>query len=87
MGNKNSGRRPNETVIRQNLINILDQVDPSKDRKRMMNVLHQLVEKAEGGDLNAIRDIIDRVDGKPKQSSETNLNVAGSLELTKRVIR
>jgi len=59
-----SGRKPNELVVRQNLVNILDEIDPSTDRKRMINILHKLVEAAEEGKMDAIKEVFDRVDGK-----------------------
>lgn len=76
-----SGRKANEQVIRQNLLIILDQVDPSTERKRMLNILHKLVEAAEDGKQDAINCILDRVDGKPAQ---TNLGggANGEFEFT-----
>ncbi len=69
-GNANSGRKKNEAVIRQNLVNILDELDPSTDRKRMLTILYKLVENAEQGKMDAINAIMDRVDGKPKSITE-----------------
>ena len=69
-----SGRRANEAVIRQNLLIILDQLDPTTDRKRMLNILHKLVEAAEEGKLDAIKEIFDRVDGRPTQSADLTSN-------------
>ena len=65
-----SGRKPNEAIMRQNLLNILDELDAVTGRKRMLNILRELVRAGESGDLGAINAILDRVDGKPKQVSE-----------------
>lgn len=84
-GNKNSGRKANEAVIRQNLLNILDEVDPSSDRKRMMKILYKLVECAEDGKMDAINAIMDRVDGKPKQVSEHSGPDGGDIPVSIKV--
>ena len=86
-GNANSGRKANETVIRQNLINILDEVDPSSGRKRMMNILHKLVESAEDGKMDAIKEIADRVDGKPTQPTDNKHSLKGTLKIVNEIVR
>lgn len=68
MGNKNSGRRKNEQPMRHALLQILDQIDATKQRKRMFNVLHKLVESGEEGNMAAIIAILERVDGKVPQA-------------------
>lgn len=65
-----SGRKANEAVIRQNLLIALDELDPMTGRKRMLNLIAAWIEAAENGDTTAIRDIVDRIDGKPTQRSE-----------------
>lgn len=69
-GNKNSGRKANESVFRHALLERLDELDPSADRKKLFSIAAKLVDSAVEGDLGAIREIMDRVDGKPKQTSE-----------------
>lgn len=76
-----SGRKANEQVIRQNLVIVLDQVDPKTQRKRMINVIHKLVENAEAGDMTAINAIMDRVDGKPKQQAEVSGPDGGDIPI------
>ena len=36
--------------------------------KRLRLVVRKLIERAEGGDITAIKEITDRIDGKPAQS-------------------
>lgn len=67
-----SGRKANEKVIAQNLSIILDELDPSTDRRRMLNVLYKLVEQAENGDMTAMREMFDRLEGRPKTTSEVS---------------
>ena len=82
-----SGRKANERVFRHAIMEKLDALDPKKDRKRVFAIAEQLVTMAEGGDMQAIREIMDRVDGKVTQPTETELNVKGSLVLEKRIAR
>lgn len=67
-----SGRKANETVFRHAILDKLDALDPTKDRKRVFGIAEKLVQLAEEGDLMAIREIMDRVDGKPKQTKEVS---------------
>lgn len=59
------GRKPNERVIRHFLSDMLDQYDAKTERKRIGNICTKLMEAAEDGDLAAIREVFDRVEGKP----------------------
>jgi hypothetical protein len=47
----------------------------------------QKIELGMAGDVSALKEIGDRLDGKPKQESDSNVNLAGSLELVKRIVR
>lgn len=58
------GRKPNERPIRAVLTDILDEMDATRDRKRLWNVCYKLVEAAEDGEPWAVKELIDRVDGK-----------------------
>lgn len=44
--------------------------DPVSRKRRLHNIAEKLVELAEAGDMQAIREIGDRLDGKPKQQIE-----------------
>jgi hypothetical protein len=49
-----------------------------EDQKALREVAKKLIRKAQGGDMAAIREIADRVDGKNAQS----LEMSGELTLT-----
>lgn len=65
-----SGRKSNELPFRHALLEKLDGIDPLTDRKRMFGIAEKLIELAEEGDIQAIREVMDRVDGKAKQVTE-----------------
>lgn len=81
-----SGRKANELPLRHILGEILDELDPLTGRKRMHRVARELVELAEQGDLAAIREVWDRMDGKATQRSENTHHVSGALELVKKYV-
>ena len=63
-GNKNSGRRqekPFADALRMEIAALKD------DRKGLRRVARKLIQKAEEGDLAAIKELADRVDGKAMQ--------------------
>jgi hypothetical protein len=64
-----------------------DPETPGEMRKRLNIIADNLVRAAVAGDINAMKEIGDRLDGRPKQESDTNVNLAGSLELVKRIAR
>lgn len=55
--------------------------------QKIERLADNLVALGMAGDVTAIKEIGDRLDGKPKQESDTNMNLAGSLELVKRIVR
>lgn len=63
-----SGRKPNEHVFRFALTERLDEIDPVSGRKKLFSIAEKLVDMALGGDMQAIKELMDRVDGKPAQS-------------------
>ena len=86
-GNANSGRRPNERVIAQNLSIMLDEIDPTSGRKRMVRTLEALLQKAEEGDVAAINVVFDRLEGKPKQETSNSHTHEGKLEIVRRIVK
>lgn len=64
-----SGRKAIEQPLRHALGEILDDIDPKTGRKKMYQVARNLVEQALDGDLAAIREVWDRMEGKPKQAN------------------
>ena len=47
-----------------------------EDHKALRSVARALIKNAEGGDIRAIRELADRLDGKPTQAVEANLDVS-----------
>jgi len=65
-GNRNSGRRqekPFADALRMEVAALKD------DRRGLRLVARKLIEKAEHGDMAAIRELADRTDGKPVQQN------------------
>ena len=56
----------------------------SGGRRRLRMIVEKLLERAEGGDLQAIREVFDRLDGRPMQAIErgdVSVEVPSDLEL------
>ena len=85
MGNKNSGRRKNELVMRQNILIALDKIDPSTGRKKMLAVIDALIREAADGNVPAIKELIERVDGKMPQRTDVSATVDARLELIRSI--
>lgn len=62
-----SGRKANERPVRAVLSALLDDIDPVTDRKNLWAICGKLVEAAKGGDLGAMREVFDRVEGRAAQ--------------------
>lgn len=69
-GNKNSGRRekPFAEALRMEL------ADAGADHKRLRVIARKLLDQAEEGDMQAIREVADRLDGKPAQDSTVTID-------------
>ncbi len=74
-----SGRKPNERIFRVALLDRLEQLDETNDRKRIFNIAEKLVRAAEDGDIQAIREVMDRVDGKATQPTENKHDISDPL--------
>jgi hypothetical protein len=48
-------------------------------QKRLRNIAEQLVRAAEGGDIQAIKEVADRLDGKPNQSHDVEVSANDRL--------
>lgn len=62
-------------------------VEGEGDPKRLDVLANKLVDLAEQGEIPALKEIGDRLDGRPKQETESKVNVDGQLELTKKIAR
>lgn len=77
-GNANSGRRqekPFRDALRMELAALKD-----KDPKALRSIAKKLLEKAAEGDLQAIKELADRTDGKAVQQLDVDANVSLSHE-------
>jgi len=64
-GNENSGRRaekPFRDALRMQL------KEAGEDHKALRLIAAKLIEMAQGGDMQAIKELADRTDGKPAQA-------------------
>lgn len=52
------------------------------DSERLRRIAEALLTKAEDGDMSAIKELGDRLDGKPNQQLEANLNHTGGIAIT-----
>ena len=52
----------------------LEILDAGTDNKRLRRIAAALIRKAEEGDLQAIQQVADRLDGKPAQEQNVNVN-------------
>jgi hypothetical protein len=50
-------------------------------------IANRVVEAAADGDAQAFKEIGDRLDGKPKQTSDNTHDIKGTLEVVKRIAR
>jgi ribosomal protein L17 len=58
------GRRK---LVTQQLISALNEAADDKDTPKVRKIVDALIDKARGGDIAAIKEIFDRVEGKPTQ--------------------
>ena len=52
-----------------------------EDRKRLRNITDKLVKAAENGDAWAVKEIMDRMDGKPVQATEISGTDGAPMDL------
>jgi hypothetical protein len=55
-------------------VNELDPTDPDKKAKKLRKIAQAVVDAAIAGDMQAAKEIGDRMDGKPRQEIEANVN-------------
>ena len=84
-GNPNGARKPR--IIAQQLISSLNEAAAGTDKTKLRLLVDRLIERAiVDGDVAAIREIVDRVDGKVPQAIEGSLEAPLTIELIRRVI-
>ena len=82
MGNHNSGKKLEKPFVEALRMEIKE---GGSDHKRLRRIARQLLETAEAGDLAAIKEVADRLDGKPAQTQDVtitthNLNALSDAE-------
>lgn len=60
---------------------------PGQKIKRLNIIADNLVRMAAEGDIQAMKEVGERLDGKAKQETDTNVNLSGKLELVKKIAR
>lgn len=85
-GNPNGrpkGTKNLSTILREMLEEDIDVVvDGVKSKKQFQEVIiRKLLKKAHDGDIRAIMEIFDRVDGRPKQQIDQNTNHSGGIRI------
>lgn len=75
-GNANSGRRekPFAEALRMELL------AAGEDHRKLRSIARKLIDKAEDGDMQAIKEFADRLDGKSVQQLDVDANVTLSHE-------
>lgn len=68
-----------DKLMRQAMINVFDK-HPQGRMAAMMEIAEPLIALAKSGDIQAAREVVDRIDGKSHQSSD--VSVSGSLQDT-----
>ena len=68
----NPGGRPKEKPFADALR--MEIADAGEDHKSLRRVARALIKKAESGDIRAIRELADRLDGKPIQAVEASVD-------------
>lgn len=53
----------------------------ANDGARLRGIVEKMVEKAEAGDMVATKELLDRVDGKPKQAVEISGDAENPLQV------
>ena len=71
--NSNSNNRLWANTIRKAVI----QADPEK----LMRIANAMLDKAEEGDMIAIKELGDRLDGKSMQVTESKTEISGKLQI------
>ena len=78
IGNQNARKRHFTTAVEAAVF----ETDPVTKRRKLDYIAQRLVQLAQDGDMAAIREVGDRLDGKPKQQQEITGADGGALAIT-----
>jgi hypothetical protein len=67
----------------RSFISALNRAIAQDDGVRLRMIAEKLLDKASAGELMAINMVADRLDGKPKQQLDANLNHTGDVTISK----
>lgn len=70
----------------RSFISALNRAIAQDDGVRLRAISEKLLDKAADGDLTAINMVADRLDGKPKQAVEANLNHTGEVTINHELV-
>lgn len=79
MGRPKGSTKPK--IMADALILALNREAEDGKSKKLAQIAERLVELAAEGDVQAIREVFDRVDGKPHQSMDVDAAVVGELRM------
>lgn len=68
-------------IMAEALIVALNRTAGKGKTRKLALIAEKLVDLAESGDVSAIREVFDRVDGKSHQSVDVDATLAGELKL------
>ena len=72
----NSAGRPRLTKLTESLRQLIAETNPDANEKTIAETIAQtLVTMALAGDLGAIRELLDRTEGKPKQAIDLDVSI------------
>ena len=78
-GNTNAVKRPWGEAIRQ----ALDQRHPEGRMAAMVEIANKLLDAGAAGDVSAIKELGDRLDGKPHQSIDASVEASVTVEVVR----
>lgn len=65
---------------------LLERILVQEDAKRLREGLNKLMDKVADGDQRALEFVTERLDGKPKQQVDANLNHRGELSINHELV-
>jgi hypothetical protein len=72
-------------AVRRAVMRRMDDVEGKP--QKLERLADKIVEAGMEGDIQALKEIGDRLDGKATQQTDSTVNLSGSLELVKRIAR